>query len=269
MQEKIRPKAVIIVIIFLILIIYSLNHLNLPFNLYDDLNSHDSSMNEFNHSKINEFNPLDNNDNNNLNPLLSSVELLGMSPAGSVIRAGPYGNKSSPIKIAYLIGVHPQEKNSHQAILNMLLKNQGDLKYCYYIYIVGVKPETRDYNESRYYGQLLAYKYAVSDMEKNKFNLVVDVHSNQGKYQKRTFIFTALPQDLSISITGFLVRNIPGLSYYVPPRSIEPTSAPYISEPLIKNGIPALVYETYRNETLKISEQKAEEFIITLDHYKF
>jgi len=269
MQEKIRPKAIIIVIIFLILIIYSLNHLNLPFNLYADLNSHDSSMNELNHSKINEFNPLDNNYNNNLNPLLSPVELLGMNTAGSVIKTGPYGNKSSPIKIAYVIGVHPREHNSHQAILNMLLKNQGDLKYCYYIYIIGVKPETHDYNESRYYGQLLAYKYAVSDIEKNKFNLVVDVHSNQGKYEKRTFVFTALPHDLSMSITGFLVRNIPGLSYYVPPRSIEPTSAPYISEPLIKNEIPTIVYETYLNETLNISEQKAEEFIMTLDDYEF
>lgn len=267
MQKKIHLKGLIILIISFVLIIYYFNHLSLPFNTYDDLNTYDTNFSDFNDSKINEFNLLDNY--KNLNPFTPSVEILGMETAGSVIKAGPYGNKSSSVKIAYLIGVHPLEQQSHQAILNMLLENQDDLKHCYYIYIVGVKQEPRDYNKSRYYGQLLAYKYAVSDIKKNKFNLVIDIHSNQGKYEKKTFIFSAIPNDISISISSFLIRNLPGLSYYVPPRSSEPTSAPYISEPLIKNGIPTIVYETYRNENLNTSEKKAEEFIIILDRYNF
>ncbi len=267
MHKKIRSKSIIIVIISFILIIYALNHLNLPLNLHDDLNSHNSNIIDSKYPKtsISNFNLVENY--NHLSPL-SSVELLGISPAGSVIKTGPYGNKSSPIKIAYVVGVHPQEQNSHQAILNMILKNQGNLRYSYYIYIVGVKP-TDDYFKNRYYGQLLAYKYAVSDIKKNKFNLAVDVHSNQGKYQKKTFVFTAIPQGISITTSNFLVKNIPWLSYYVPPRSSEPTSAPYISEPLIKNGIPTIVYETLRDENLNTSEKKAEEFIIVLDSYKF
>ncbi len=268
MPQKIRPKAIFIVIISFILIIYALNHLNLPLNLNNDLNYHNSNINDFDDYNIIGFNLMDNNYNNKLNPLVSSVELLGISPTGSVIKAGPYGNKSSPIKIAYITGVHPLEQNSHQALLNMLLKNQGNLRYSYYIYLVGVKPND-DYFKSRYYGQLLAYKYAVNDIEKNKFNLVVDVHSNQGKYKKNTFVFNAIPGGLSTTTSNFLVKNIPWLSYYVPPRSIEPTSAPYISEPLIKNGIPTIVYETLRNETLNTSEKKAEEFIVVLDSYKF
>lgn len=265
MPQKIHSKTIFIVIISFILIIYALNHLNLPLNLDNDLNSYNSNINDFDDSNKMVINLMD---NNNLNPLLSSVELLGTSPAGSVIKAGPYGNKSSSVKIAYITGVHPLEQNSHQALLNMLLKNQGNLRYSYYIYVVGVKPGD-DYFKSRYYGQLLAYKYAVSDIKKNKFNLAVDVHSNQGKYQKKTFVFTAIPGGLSTATSNFLVKNIPWLSYYVPPRSSEPTSAPYISEPLIKNGIPTLVYETLRNETLNTSENKAEEFIIVLDNYNF
>jgi hypothetical protein len=33
--------------------------------------------------------------------------LLGNTSYGNVVKVGPFGNKSSNIKIAYIVGVHP------------------------------------------------------------------------------------------------------------------------------------------------------------------
>lgn len=36
-----------------------------------------------------------------------SVTVLGNTSYGSVAKEGPYGNSSSHVKIAYIVGVHP------------------------------------------------------------------------------------------------------------------------------------------------------------------
>lgn len=264
---RVKNRALRIILIFILLftVISILSSLYLSLNHRNDSNSQEHLTNILENYPIISY----------LDPSITSISNSHESPkdnwtcpAGKVVKFGPYGNKNSTIKIAYLIGVHPAEQGAHKAIYNTILKNQGNLKYCYYIYKVEVN-NSNDYNKNRYYGQLLAYKYAVGDIEKNKFNMVVDVHSNQGKYEEKTFVFTAIPNNKSLLVAHFLVKNLPVLSYYLPPRSNEPTSAPYISEPLIKNGIPIIVYETYRYEAFNTTEKKAHDFIIVLDDFKF
>lgn len=264
MRRLENRKIRIILIFVLFTFICVLSSLYLSLNYYPGLNSQEPLINNFNCPMISYLNP-------NIDTISNSHESSKDNwtcPAGKVLKSGPYGNKNSSVKIAYLIGVHPAEQSSHQAIYNAILKNQANLKYCYYIYKIQVNC-SKDYNKNRYYGQLLAYKYAISDINKNKFNMVVDVHSNQGKYAEKTFVFTAIPNNESLLIAHFLVKHLPGLSYYIPSRTNEPTSAPYISEPLIKNGTPTIVYETYRYEPVNITEKKANDFIIALDDYKF
>ncbi|PKL66362.1 MAG: hypothetical protein CVV28_11350 [Methanobacteriales archaeon HGW-Methanobacteriales-1] len=268
MELKNRKIRLILIFIIFFMFIFILSNLNIPLDPYTDLNSHSYQINESNNSNmlLADLNLM--SVNQILNPHLGFIETLGMTPIGGVMKIGPYGNKSSQIKIAYIIGVHPAEEGSHKGIYNAISKNQSDLKYCYYIYKVHVRSND-NYDESRYYGQLLAYKYAVNDIKKNKFDMVVDVHANQGKYEEKTFVFTAIPNNKSLLVANFLAKNLPGLSYYIPPRSNEPTSAPYISEPLIKNGIPTIVYETYRYEAFNLTEKKAHDFIMVLDDFKF
>src|SRR5690606_18355012 len=51
-----------------------------------------------------------------------SIVTLGSSDYGSVTREGPYGNSSSPTKIAIIAGVHPQEAQAHLAFIKSLKK---------------------------------------------------------------------------------------------------------------------------------------------------
>ena len=64
-----------------------------------------------------------------LNSNSTNIEVLGSTSYGNVIKEGPFGNTSSKVKIAYIIGVHPLESNAHQAMLNSITEHNSTLKY--------------------------------------------------------------------------------------------------------------------------------------------
>ncbi|MEE1151082.1 MAG: adhesin, partial [Methanobrevibacter sp.] len=47
-------------------------------------------------------------------------ELLGRNDLGSVHLHGPFGDKDSKVRIAYVIGMHPLESKSHRALFEKL-----------------------------------------------------------------------------------------------------------------------------------------------------
>jgi len=191
------------------------------------------------------------------------TQLLGSGNLGYVQLIGPFGNISSKVKIAYIIGMHPLESNSHKALFDTL-RNTKNLKYAYYVYRITVTKNANSYNLGRMNGQLIAQKYIVPNVRLNKYNLVIDVHSNRdkangGAYEKSNFIFAPLNHPASRTIATRLINQIPGLSYYYPTSQ---TSPPYCTEPLVKSGIRTIIYETSLNEpqttTLRYIKQLIE-----------
>ena len=196
----------------------------------------------------------------------SSSSILGKTEYGNVLKEGPYGNSSSPIKIAYIIGVHPLESDAHQAILESIKNNDKSLKYSYYIYRINVTKDAGDYEKGRLNGQLLANKFAVPDIENQKFQLVVDIHSNVGNWQEKRFVFSPVKGSKAELIARNIKNNIPWLKYYIPPN---PTSTSYVTIPLIEAGIPSILYETYHYDTYEMTKNHANEFVLTVDNLKF
>ncbi|MBI4813654.1 MAG: hypothetical protein HY802_04925, partial [Methanobacterium sp.] len=105
-----------------------------------------------------------------------SISLLGSTDYGEVVKIGPYGNLMSPVKIAYIVGVHPIEQASHQAMMESISGYDNSLNYCYYIYEVTVTRDAGDYEKGRMNGQLLANKFAVPDIINQRFKLAIDIH---------------------------------------------------------------------------------------------
>jgi len=199
----------------------------------------------------------------NYNRNKPEIQLLGNGSLGYVQLIGPFGNISSKVKIAYIIGMHPLESNSHNALYKTLSTSKN-LKYAYYIYRITVTKNPNDYNLGRMNGQLIAQKYIVPNIRLNKYNLVVDVHSNRdkasgGTYDKSNFIFAPLNHGPSKTIATRLISQIPGLSYYYP---VSQTSPPYCTNQLVNTGIKTIIYETSLNEpsstTLKYIKQLIE-----------
>ena len=198
-----------------------------------------------------------------LNSNSSSIDILGSTSYGNVLKEGPFGNTSSKVKIAYIVGVHPLESDAHQAMVNSITEHNYSLKYCYYIYRVNVTENADNYNIGRMNGQLLANKFVVPDIEKQNFQLVVDVHSNVGNWAETRFIFSPVDGTKAESIGMNIKSKLPWLSYYIPP---DPTSPAYVTIPLINAGTPAIVYETYHNDSSSTIKNHADEFLLTVDN---
>ena len=187
---------------------------------------------------------------------------LGATSYGSVTREGPYGNPSSPQKIAIIAGIHPLEHQAHTAIIKSLKAQGNTLKECYYVYKVNVTRDAQDYEKGRNNGQKLANQYIVPDIQKQGFNLAIDIHSNRGKYQRKRFIYVPLTSQSSETTASQMVNQINWLTIYDPPN---PTSTSYVTIPLIKSGIPSIVYETYMYEPYNTTKAHADQFISVLD----
>ncbi len=199
------------------------------------------------------------------NNSISTVKFLGERDYGFVVRYGPYGNPTSPVKVAYVVGVHPQEVQAHQA-MKTEISNDKTLKYCYYVYEITVTKSRDDYNQGRINGQQLALDYAVPDIKKVKYNLMVDVHSTKGDYPETRFISVPSDDSRSRFLANLIVSKISWLVFYVPPFDGGPTSGPYVTIPIIESGTPAMVYETYTYASFNETLAHAKEFASVVDN---
>ncbi len=166
---------------------------------------------------------------------------------GSVEVIRNIGNPNSK-KIAYVVGVHPLENETHKTLLK-ILPNLSDLNYGYDIYIINVTEDIGHYGDGasdnspgRQNGQNLALKYVYPQIRDGGYELAVDVHSNVGAYPYKTFVFSPVKESLSVDYAHEIAENSQNISYYSPEST---TSGPYLTVPLNENGVPAFYYEEY------------------------
>lgn len=195
-----------------------------------------------------------------------TTEVLATTDYGNVTREGPYGNASSPVKVAYIVGVHPLEHVSHEDAVKAVKKLDKTLRYSYYIYQVNVTGGVNaGYETGRMNGQLLALRYVVPDILENNYQLVMDIHSNKGwddYYAVSWFLFVPYNDSHTNRIAQELRDKIPGIGDYEPPIA---TSLEYVTLPLIRNGTPAILYEAYEYDSLETGQDQAEKLLLAID----
>jgi len=193
-------------------------------------------------------------------------KILGQDERGSVHLIETFGDSTSKVKIAYIVGIHPLESNAHKSLHNNLIAKVKNLQYKYYIYKINVTQGANDYDVGRRNGELLANKYVLPHITKNKYDLVVDIHANRGtqggNYEQTNFIFAPLNQKASKTIANTLVKRIPGLSYYFPESQ---TSPHYITNPLVREGTKTIIYETYLFESKSTTDRYMKQLIDNVD----
>ncbi len=192
-------------------------------------------------------------------------ELLGRNDLGSVHLHGPFGDKDSKVKIAYVIGMHPLESKSHRALFEKLT-SKTDLRNCYFLYNINVNDDSSE-TEGRLEGQLLAQEFVRDDIISKQYDLFLDIHSNRGPdgpgdYQITNFIFAPGFDDKSSEYMNLIIDNMDEIVYYAPEFRSSP---PYITEPTAEAGIPTLVYECYSSEDFELTCRLAERLIDVVD----
>ncbi|MDI6644327.1 MAG: hypothetical protein QME14_04645 [Methanobacteriaceae archaeon] len=211
----------------------------------------------------NYISPTQNEEDNTKTP---EYVLLGSNELGKVTREGPYGNTSSNIEIAYIMGVHPLESNAHRAIIESIKSNQNKLKYYYYIYQVHVKKDADNYKKGRMNGQLLAREFVVKDIIIKDYKLVIDIHSHRGEYKESRFIFAPVQGGRAEEIAHSIENRIPWMVYHFP---YPQTSPPYVTIPINNEGIPTVLYETYSYEAYSTTRYHADDFVSQVDNLIF
>lgn len=151
-------------------------------------------------------------------------------------------------KIAYVVGVHPLEYQTHDTLVN-ILPTLTDLNKCYDIYIINVTEDVGHYgdgssdnSQGRQNGQNLAYKYVYPKIKDDDYKLAIDVHSNVGAYEFKTFVFSPIKEGLASQYADEVADSCENISYYAPSST---TSGPFLTIPLNENGIPAFYFEEY------------------------
>jgi hypothetical protein len=188
--------------------------------------------------------------------------ILGQTNDSTVVKEGPYGNTSSNSTVAFIVGVHPRESGAHQAIVESIRENDTSFNKKYYLYIITAPLYQNDYPAERMNGQKLANEYVVPDIINNHYQLAVDIHSSNGSYAQTRFVFVPTKDNKSLSIAHELATKISWLGYYYPS---DPSSTKYVTIPLIKAGIPAIVYEAYKYDSNSTIRAHAQEFIKVID----
>ncbi len=189
-------------------------------------------------------------------------EVLGNESYGFVVKEGPYGNYTSPDKVAYIVGQHPREGSTHKAVVENVKEKSSDLKKCYYIYYINVTSYSHDFAIGRMNGQILSNKYVVPDVAREKFDLAIDVHGTDGSYSKRVFLFTPIEEGVSLDIAYNLSNILDGVPYHNVPN---PSSPIFTTIPLIEQGVPAIVYESFTAQPYNLIKEQDRQFVFGVD----
>ncbi len=197
------------------------------------------------------------------------AELVGQNDLGSVHLHGPFGDASSEVRIAYVIGMHPLESKSHRALFDELT-SRDELKYCYYLYNINVNDKDSE-TEGRLEGQLLAQEFIKDDIIDKKYDLFLDIHSNRGSngpgdYRITNFVFAPGFDERSSGFMNEIIDSMDEIVYYAPEFRSSP---PYITEPTAKAGIPTLVYECYSFEEFEYTCSLASKLVDVVDSLHF
>lgn len=189
-------------------------------------------------------------------------KLIGKTSYGKVYFISTIGNRSSKVRIAYVVGLHSMEHQIHDSVYK-LMKNKVNMKYKYYIYRIVLTNKKGSYSTLRMRGQKLAKNYIVPHAKKQKFDLVVDIHSTSGITYKKTY-FIHVPKNQhqpSMKLAKKTIKTIKSIEsnskmlYWSPPTQ---TSPPYIHLPLIKAGTPTFVFETWSYEKKSQTNKRAK-----------
>lgn len=189
---------------------------------------------------------------------------------GSVEVIKNVGNPNGD-KIAYVVGVHPLEHETHETLVKLLPLTK-DLNHSYDIYIINVTKDVGHYGDGysdnspgRQNGQKLAYKYVYPKIVNGSYKATIDVHSNIGAYPYKTFVFSPVNEGRGEQIASEVAGKCENISYYAPPST---TSGPYLTIPLNENGIPAFYFEEYSFADQSQKDLHVAELIRAVDGLK-
>lgn len=193
----------------------------------------------------------------------NDYKLLGNNSYGAVTKSSGYGNPSSDIHIAFILGVDSKQKAKNAIVPT--LQNEEGLNYSYDVYVVDATSGTNDNSSNNTLSlnemsESLAAEYVVPDVVSNNYNFTVDVHSTN---DSNSYVF--VPSENTYTSKAVLenIVNNTKIGTYTPTNHSYTDS---VSKPIISYEIPSIVYVT-RDYYLNGSSPEISSVIRAIDNF--
>lgn len=195
-------------------------------------------------------------------------QMVGNNSYGTVTKISGFGNPSSDIKIAFIVGVDPLQKASNAIVPT--LQNEDMLNYCYDVYIVNTTSLSNKGNDENNDNNLteneksesLASEFAVPDIIKNNYNYTVDIHSTN---DSNSYLFVPSENTYTSKMVLDNIVNTTGIGEYTPDTH---TYTEAVSDKILNSDIPSIVYVTkeYYNTN---GSTEISSVILAIDDFDF
>ncbi len=222
---------------------------------------------------------------NNTTTISVQQNTIANETIGSVVKYSTYGNVSSDIRIAIVIGMDSDGNTPNSVIPTM--ESMNDLKYAYDIYMInstnsvdtsmmqdavnGNQTNESSANDSsdnqsdlsvNNRTRSLASQYVVPDIENNEYNFTIDIQSTN---DSNSYIFVPSSDTYTSRLVVNSIANSTDISKYNPGS---PAYAKSLSIPLIERNIASMVYVSSEYATGEVSGQEVG-VITAIDNFDF
>lgn len=179
--------------------------------------------------------------------LLNSGEkyTLGTNSVGYVTKNVYNHYGSTGPKIAVITGMHPREGLS-TAVVPEVIKLYAlthNVEIVNYQVTVTDNPEV--FSTSRFNGESLVAKYAIPDIKKSDYSLVIICHDHERGYGEGYYIATPSMDSKSTVLAEAVHNLLPDFNYYQRDTSkrTQSSSIKRVDNPITSSGTPVFVYE--------------------------
>lgn len=200
--------------------------------------------------------------------LAVDYKLLGNNSYGTVTKSSGYGNPSSDIHVALIVGVDANQKSQNSIVPT--LQNEKELNYCYDVYIIDALSSANTNEGSNNQNNLtvneksesLASEFVVPDIINNNYNFTIDVHSTN---DSNSYVFVPSDNTYTSKLVVDTISNNTNVGKYTPDSHVYTED---ISESIISYEIPSIVYVT-RSYYSNSSSSEVSSIIHAIDTFDF
>ena len=152
---------------------------------------------------------------------------------------------SSGPKIAIITGMHSRELSSKYVVPEAI----KDYAFAHHVdivnYQINVTDDPMDFTIGRANGESLVAEYAVPDIAKSNYSLVIICHNHKPGYGEKYYIATPTMDNKSVTLAEAVHNLLPDFNYYqrnTSETAID-TSINGVDYPIVNTGTPVFVYE--------------------------
>lgn len=172
-------------------------------------------------------------------------ETIGTDDTGSVIKTTYSHHDNSKVKIAIISGMHPRETLSLEVLPEVakVYAAFNDVEIINYRVNVTANPE--NFIVGRSNGEYLVYNYIVKDIAESDIDCVIIGHDHEPGYGEGFYVATPTMDTKSLAIGEVVANNNPSFKHYTRStnKKTKSSSIKIVDEPIVKTGVPVLVYE--------------------------